>query len=31
MISVDEKMLESAFNIKIDQKQMETTTKNYMN
>ena len=30
MISVDEKMLESAFNIKIDQKQMETTTKNYM-
>jgi ABC-type antimicrobial peptide transport system permease subunit len=31
MISVDEKMLESAFNIKIDQKQMEQTTTNYMN
>ena len=31
MISVDEKMLESAFNIKIDQKEMEKTTTNYMN
>ena len=31
MISIDEKMLESAFNIKIDQKAMEKTTTNYMN
>ena len=31
MITVDEKMLESAFNVKIDQKQMEKTTTNYMN
>lgn len=31
MITVDEKMLESAFNIKIDQKDMEKTTTNYMN
>ena len=31
MISIDEKMLESAFNIKIDQKEMEKTTTNYMN
>ena len=31
MISIDEKMLESAFNIKIDQQQMEKTTKDYMN
>ena len=31
MITIDEKMLESAFNIKIDQKQMQNTTTNYMN
>ncbi len=30
MISIDEKMLESAFNIKIDPKEMEKTTTNYM-
>lgn len=31
MISIDEEMLQSAFNIKIDQKEMEKTTTNYMN
>ncbi len=31
MITVDEKMLESAFNIKINQKDLEKTTTNYMN
>lgn len=30
LISVDEKMLESAFNVKINQKDLENTTKKYM-
>jgi len=31
MISIDNKMLESAFNIKIDQNEMQKTTQSYMN
>ena len=31
MISIDNELLESAFNIKIDQKEMTKTTQNYMN